>query len=159
MPPTAPTAPNDRELTALIREVRTCFNQLKTLAERLHEDLGVNPSMRAVMESLATAGAQTVPEIARAKGVSRQHIQSVMNGLAQEGLVAARDNPAHKRSPQFELTREGRTVFKTIAGREQAPLSRLASTLSGPALLQARGTLASLNAQLAKEIAKGETQP
>jgi len=154
-----PTVPRDSDLPALIREVRTCFNQLKSLADRLHQDLGINPSMRAVMESLADTAGQTVPEIARGKGVSRQHIQSVMNVLLDEGLVAARQNPAHKRSPQFELTRQGRAIFATIAGREQAPLGRLASALPGPALRQAQGTLAALNAELAKEIAKGETTP
>ena len=45
--------PKEMELMALIGQVRTCFNRLKALAEELHEDLGVNPSMRAVMETLA----------------------------------------------------------------------------------------------------------
>lgn len=152
----APIAAQDRALTALIREVRSCFNQLKTLAERLHEDLGVNPSMRAVMESLAAGGAQTVPEIARSKGVSRQHIQSIMNVLLADGLVEARDNPAHRRSPRFELTRRGRATFATIAGREQAPLRRIAAALPVQALCDAREALVRLNAELATEIAKGE---
>ena len=154
-----PTPPRASELPALVHEVRTCFNQLRALAERLHQDLGVNPSMRAVMESLAATPGQTVPEIARSKGVSRQHIQSVMNGLLDEDLVATRENPAHKRSPQFALTRRGCAIFTTIAGREEAPLERLAAALPGPALRQARSTLATLNAELANEISNGETNP
>ena len=145
--------PREKALTDLIRQVRTCFNQLRSLAERLHYDLGINPSMRAVMESLATRGAQTVPEIARSKGVSRQHIQTVMNTLLEECLVELRENPAHRRSPQFDLTITGRDVFTGIREREHAPLRRLATAVPARALREARATLAALNARLADEIA------
>ena len=41
-----------QSMTQLVRQVRTCFNQLRSLAENLAADLDVNPSMRAIMESL-----------------------------------------------------------------------------------------------------------
>jgi len=147
----------EKRLIALIREVRTCFNQLKTLAEHLHEDLGVNPSMRAVMESLVAIAPQTVPDIARSKGVSRQHIQTIMNVLLDADLVASADNPAHKRSPLFALTAKGQTIFATMGEREKEPVRRLAASLPLAALDQAEETLQRLNRQLEAEIAKGET--
>lgn len=148
--------PKHQALSILLREVRTCFNQLKTLAERLHEDLNVNPSMRAVMESLADAGTQTVPDIARSKGVSRQHIQIIMNSLQEAGFVEAGDNPAHKRSPYFDLTAKGRSTFATIRAREMAPLRNIAARLPDEALHCAREALQILNRRLAAEIAKGD---
>lgn len=139
-------------LTALIREVRTCFNLLRSLAERLHQDLGVNPSLRAVMESLASGGPSTVPEIARSKGVSRQHIQTIVNSLLEEGFVEAGPNPAHRRSPQFRLTRKGLATFARIQSREHAPLRRMAAAVPAERLCDARSVLLSLNEQLEAEI-------
>ncbi|MDA0261429.1 MAG: MarR family transcriptional regulator [Proteobacteria bacterium] len=145
--------PNEKELLAVIGEVRRCFNQLKTLAEGLHRDLGVNPSMRAVMEALATEGGQTVPEIAKRKSVSRQHIQTIFNALQADGLVETFANPAHQRSPLCDLTARGRRVFAKITQREDIPLGRLAAAVSADGLAQARKTLGQLNQQLAGEIA------
>lgn len=145
-----------KNLTAVFREVRTCFNQLKTLAERLHADLAVNPSMRAVMESLADGQPRTVPAIAANKGVSRQHIQTIMNSLLAADLVEASANPAHKRSPHFTLTAQGRSTFATIQAREQAPLQRVAAAVADEQLQRARIALHALNHLLAIEIAKGE---
>jgi DNA-binding MarR family transcriptional regulator len=66
-------------MTQLIRQVRTCFNQLRTLAENLAADLDVNPSVRAIIESLSQRGPCTVPDLAQERGTSRQHVQTVIS--------------------------------------------------------------------------------
>ena len=65
--------PAPRDLEALIHLIRLAFNRLRARADALHADLGVSAGMRAVLESLAESGAQTVPDMARTKSVSRQH--------------------------------------------------------------------------------------
>jgi DNA-binding MarR family transcriptional regulator len=147
----------EKHLYAVFRQVRTCFNQLKTLAEQLHQDLGVNPSMRAVMESLADQGPKTVPDIAKSKGVSRQHIQNIVNALQADGFVKSFDNPTHKRSPLFDLTSKGSATFRKIQAREKKPLRHLAATISPDDLQHAEFVLTDLNRQIAIEISKGET--
>jgi len=149
--------PKEKELYAVFREIRACFNQMKSLAEQLHQDLGVNPSMRAVMEALSTRSPQTVPDIAKNKGVSRQHIQTIMNSLQAEGFVDTFDNPAHKRSPLFNLTSKGRTVFAKIKEREKEPLQRLAAVMSSESLKHAQEALSQLNQHLVDEIKKGDS--
>jgi DNA-binding MarR family transcriptional regulator len=88
----------------VILQVCRCFNELKSLRERLHKDLGVNSFMRAVMETLAASGPLAVPDNAKGKGISRQHIQIIMNALSAGGFVETLNNPAHKRSPLFDLS-------------------------------------------------------
>jgi DNA-binding MarR family transcriptional regulator len=149
--------PKERLLLAVFAQVRTCFNQLKALTEQLHEDLGVSPSMRAVMEALAARGQQTVPDIAKGKRVSRQHIQTIMNSLQAEGLVDPFDNPAHRRSPRFDLTSKGRRVFAKIEEREKEPLRRLALASSSESLEEVQDALIVLNQKLASEISKGSS--
>lgn len=145
----------EKALYRVFGEVRTCFNRLKSLAEQLHSDLGVNPSMRAVMETLAANGEQTVPDIAKQKGVSRQHIQSIMNSLGGGGFVQLIDNPAHKRSPLFALTAKGEATFTKIRERETEPLRAIAELMSPAALDEAQKLLAELNRQLEQQIEKG----
>ena len=120
-------------LYAVIRDIRSCFNRLKALADEMHRDLGVTASMRAVMESLAEQE-QPVPQIARTKGVSRQHIQVGVDTLQRKGLVQLRHNPAHKRSPLVALSPEGQTVFAEIRRREFLVLEQLADGMSPAAL-------------------------
>lgn len=146
----------EKALYRVFGEVRTCFNRLKSLAEQLHSDLGINPSMRAVMEALAAHGAQTVPDIARQKGVSRQHIQNIMNSLGDAGFAELIDNPAHKRSPLFALTGKGEAVFTEIRERETEPLRAIAKRISPGALDEARKLLGELNRQLERQIEKGK---
>lgn len=137
------------ELDALIREIRTAFNRLKATAEALHADLGVTASMRAVLEALVRDAPRTVPDIAREKSVSRQHVQTVVNALIEAGLVSSRDNPGHKRSPLYQPTAQGKRLFAEIRAREAAPLARLAACLPEAELRDARRLLARLNEGLA----------
>ncbi len=147
----------EEDLYTLMTQVRRCFNQMKGLAEQMHQDLGINPSMRAVMETLAASGRQTVPAIARAKGVSRQHIQTIMNGLLASKLAILIDNPAHKRSPLFDLTQQGKSHFTEIKRREQEPLQRLSDALPAKKIGQSIEGLMLLNQQLEDELKKGKT--
>lgn len=119
----------EQALTKVIRNVRGCFNLLKRLSEQLNEDLGINPSMRAVMESLFRHSPQTVPEIARERGVTRQHVQMIMNSLLEDRLVESRSNPAHRRSVLYCLTAEGLTAFEEIMRREAEPMRRIAAAM------------------------------
>lgn len=147
----------EKRLYAMFREVRTCFNLLRTLAEELHSDLDISPSMRAVMESLYARGAMTVPDIAREKGVSRQHIQMRMNELVSSGLAEAHDNPEHRRSSHFDLTGEGKKTFETMRQREMAPLQQLAATVPEKNVAQAQAALAAINVELRNLILKGDS--
>jgi DNA-binding MarR family transcriptional regulator len=147
--------PKEKKLYAVLKQVRTCFNQLKSLAEQMHHDLGVNPSMRAVLEHLSEFGAESVPEIARKKNVSRQHIQVIINALLEDELVEATDNPSHKRSLLYKLTKKGASTFSIIRKRELEPLKRLASSMRQESLKQADLVLQDLNQKIEAEILKG----
>src|SRR6185295_2962392 len=57
-----------------------------------------------LLRSLKLGGPQTVPALARSRPVSRQHIQTLADAMAAEGLLAFKPNPAHKRSPLVTLT-------------------------------------------------------
>jgi DNA-binding MarR family transcriptional regulator len=70
-----------------------------------------------VLRSLIEGGPQTVPDMARARPISRQHCQTIVNGLEAHGLVEFIANPRHQRSQLVRVTREGRAWFKDMTGR------------------------------------------
>ena len=146
--------PNDAE--KLTAEVRHLFQVLKTLADAVHRDAGLNASTRAVVEALAN-GPRTVPEIARSKSVTRQHIQSLVDELAKAELVELRPNPAHLRSPLVALTRRGEAVYAGVRKREAPLLDRLALGLDPRKTAVTVQTLASLRRR-AEELLEQQEQ-
>ena len=109
-------------------EVRHLFQVLKSLADAVHKDAGLTASTRAVMEAIAD-GPRTVPDIARSKSVTRQHIQLLVDELAGSDLVELKPNPAHLRSPLIALSRKGEALFASMRKREAPLIERLAAGL------------------------------
>ena len=142
MKTSAPEA-RGQPLRQAILAVRRLFHVLAGTADRAHADLGITASMRAVMETLHKRGPRTVPQVAREQDVSRQHIQVVVNGLLEGGLVECLDNPDHLRSPIVRLTAAGTKVCEAIRRREARLLADLAKKIPGADL---NVTLKTLNA-------------
>ena len=136
------------ELEELIRTIRACAGALQRADDDLHQDVGVTATMRAVMDFLRQNGPSTVPDIARARGVSRQNIQVLVDVMITRGVVAARGNPAHKRSSLIALTRSGAQTFRSMRRREQILLAGLADGRSVSSVRSARRALARLSEDL-----------
>jgi DNA-binding MarR family transcriptional regulator len=134
---------------AVFNLVPPIFFRLTALGDRLHAEHGVTTAMRGVLASLASGGPQTVPQMARARPVSRQHIQALVDALAERELVVLRPNPAHRRSPLVELTERGRTLFDEMRAREAPIVDRLDRRLSADKVATTASTLQVLAAQLA----------
>jgi DNA-binding MarR family transcriptional regulator len=112
-------------LESVISEVRSLFHRLRATAGELHGLGQSSAGLRGVLESLAEHGPQTVPQLARARPVSRQHIQTLVNELVEQGLVRLVDNPAHKRSKLVELTSAGRVAQGRMRQLEERLLAQL----------------------------------
>ena len=147
-----------REATflALGGAVRHLFHQLRAVSERAapaHD--GLTPSHRGVMESLSAMGPRTVPELARARPVARQHIQVLVDELAELGLVEARPNPAHKRSPLLALTPAGERRFAAIRAAESEALASIRFSVSSARMAATTEELAAVSRDLERWLAAG----
>jgi DNA-binding MarR family transcriptional regulator len=118
------------DLAPLVTRIPRLHYLLKALGDGLHTELGVTSAMRGVMVSLAAGEPRAVPELARERPVSRQHMQLVVNQLLAAGLAEALPNPAHRRSPRVGLTDHGRRRLKLLRDRETELLSRTAPAVS-----------------------------
>jgi DNA-binding MarR family transcriptional regulator len=118
------------DLAPLADRIPRLHALLKAATDALTADLGVTPGMRLLMASLADGGAQTVPDLARERSFSRQHVQTMVNDLLAAGLAETRPNPAHRRSPLIALTDEGARRLRLIQERETQLLARAAPAVS-----------------------------
>ncbi len=140
-------------LDTLIDEVRMLLHRLKVTAEGLHGLGEPSAAQRGVLRDLAESGPQTVPAMARKRPVSRQHIQTVVNGLLEAGLVRLVDNPAHRRSHLVSLTDRGAELVRTMKAREQTLLEALDLAAGDEELQTACRVLAELRGRLASDQA------
>jgi DNA-binding MarR family transcriptional regulator len=106
------------EIEALLNEVRLLYHRIVQVGEQLHADESVTLGMRAVLEFIMRHGPTTVPDIARSRSVTRQHIQILVNDLLEQDLVVLEDNPLHKRSSFVTLTKKGERVIRRMRKRE-----------------------------------------
>lgn len=135
-------------LAEIARLVPLVFHRLRAAGDVLHAERGVTTPMRGVMQSLFDGGAQTVPHLAAIRPVSRQHIQTVVDALAERGLVEAKPNPAHKRSSLIDLTEAGYELFVTMREAEQAVLGESFAGFDLDDLIATQRVLSSLSTQL-----------
>ncbi len=105
-------------MAQVIEQTVLLFHRMKVTAEQVHKQGELTAALLGVLRGLLKGGPQTVPQMARARPVSRQHIQSLVNHLLESGLVELRDNPAHKRSRLVALTPAGHKAIVDVLTRE-----------------------------------------
>jgi DNA-binding MarR family transcriptional regulator len=142
-------APQYQAFAELVDETRGLFHQLRRAAQQLHQGDELTAARRGVLQSLQRGGAMTVPQMARERPVSRQHIQVLVNDLLQEGLVELRDNPAHKRSRLVQLTAAGKDLIDTMLQREERAVAALGIDVSPDRLRDAVQVLRQVRQALA----------
>ena len=124
--------------------IRRLFIALGQKSNESLERFGISAADRAVLEFLYPNEILSVPDIAGRYQVSRQHVQVTVNALMESGLLAAKDNPRHKRSPLMELTAIGRRLFKDIKERDNHIVEQLFSSISAGDRLTTQKTLETL---------------
>jgi DNA-binding MarR family transcriptional regulator len=141
------TAVVQDRLEVLLVEVNGLANRLKST-----DPMATLPSAsRAALQLLQRHGAQTVPQLARARFSSRQNIQILINRLQQDGLVEFVTNPDHKRSALVRLTTRGQAIIAE-AGKEAAELTtKLLPAFSQSELSSAADVLSRLRSLLQPE--------
>jgi DNA-binding MarR family transcriptional regulator len=132
----------------LIEEIVVAFRQLRVVSAAIHGDGAPMPGQRGVLVDLERIGPQTVAGMARTRGVSRQHIQVLVDGFRARGLVETADNPVHRRSKLVALTHDGRALVKAMLKRESAALGALDLRVPPAQVRRAAATLRAFRQQL-----------
>jgi DNA-binding MarR family transcriptional regulator len=125
----------------LIDETVRLYRRLSIVAEQVHNQGEMSGGLRGVLRCLRRDGPQSVPQLARSRDVSRQHVQMLINRLEEEGYVELVENPAHKRSPLARLTALGADTVESMDAREARLLSQADTGVSQTEMDEAAATL------------------
>jgi DNA-binding MarR family transcriptional regulator len=136
------------ELDDLIEATVSLFHRLRATTETVHGPEALTAARRGVLQGLRRQGPQTVPQLARARAVSRQHVQALVNDLTGDGLVELRENPAHKRSRLVRLTSAGEDALAVIEQREAEVFGAVGRTIDPWRLREAAEVLTELQEEL-----------
>ncbi len=118
------------ELRAVVDETIALFHRLRFVAELIYGEQGRSTARRGVLRGLARFGPQTVPQLARTRKVSRQHLREVVQALERAGLVVRVPNPRHARSQIVEVTARGRQLVAQMDQTDAQVLWAAAGHLS-----------------------------
>jgi DNA-binding MarR family transcriptional regulator len=143
----------------LVLAIRGAFNDLRAVSDTIHAGSDITTAMRALLEHLCSAGPGTVPAIARAKNVSRQHIQLLADALVARGLAEFAANPGHARSPVLAATHSGAERFGAMRARERESLDALAAAIGDADFASATRTIQAMRKGLAGLAALNDTGP
>lgn len=135
-------------VAVLIEETVALSRGLQAAIEELHGGEAPSRGRRALLRDLARLGPQTVPQFARRRSVSRQHVQALVNRLAEAGYVELLANPAHRRSKLVGLTGRGRELVSRLERREGELLAAIEVAEPGEDLRLAAAVLRSLRESL-----------
>jgi DNA-binding MarR family transcriptional regulator len=102
-------------LTKAVLAIFRANGQLMDWSDAFAAPFGLTSARWQMLGALALAGGPaSTPTIARAMGLTRQGARKQLALLFDEGLIRKRHNPAHKRSPLYELTDEGARTYDAI---------------------------------------------
>jgi DNA-binding MarR family transcriptional regulator len=132
----------------LLLESMGLFFQLRAAGKRTGHVTPGGGGIWGFLHSLAVDGPQTVPQLARARPVTRQHIQQIANEAAADGLIEFIDNPAHKRSKLLRLTPKGERVDAEMTERLKMFAVDLAEDFDAAELATAARVLNAVRAKL-----------
>ena len=138
-------------LTDIMLSVFRTNGKLIADGDRLAATLGLTSARWQVLGAISLAGsAQTVPQIAETMGMTRQGAQKQIDILQGDGLVIAKANPRHKRSPFFALTDAGSAAYAELDRRYRYWAEELARSIDIDLLSQARQCLSQIEQCLSR---------
>jgi len=143
-------------VTALILEVFRLNGRLLALGDRLVSPLGLSSARWQVLGAIILSPTpEPVARLARDMGLNRQGVQRIVNELTEQGIVAFRENPHHRRAKLVILTDKGRAVYEA-ASRVQRPWAKaLSRGLDGESIVAATHLIATLRRRLDGEESGG----
>jgi DNA-binding MarR family transcriptional regulator len=128
----------------VVEETIALYHRMRWISEQVYGDEGRSTARRGILRGLVRYGAQTVPGLARARSVTRQHVQEVVDALLEHDLVALEPNPAHKRSPLVRATEQGEALVREMDEIDAGVLGAVSSAVSPRDMEQTARTLRTL---------------
>jgi DNA-binding MarR family transcriptional regulator len=98
--------------TEIVLELFKLGGLLVNEGDQMGQEYGVTSARWKILGALFLAGEpQTVPQIARRMGLTRQGVQRLVDAMHKDDLLLFSANPDHKRAKLIELSDLGKDIF------------------------------------------------
>lgn len=121
--------------------------QLLAIAEELARPVGLTAAWWQVLGA-ALGEPQSVSQIARAMGLTRQSVQRIADLLVERGLASYAENPAHRRAKLVTPTGAGREAVAAINPAHRVAARALVAELGADRLAEVLAGMHELSAAL-----------
>ena len=141
------------KLTLFFLESFRFHGALMAAGERLAAPVGLTAARWQVLSTIARANQpETVANIGRIMGLTRQGVQRIVNELVAGGMLGIAPNPNHKRASLICLTDMGQQTFLSITNRQVPWANALAAELDADEIDVARLLLTTLTDLLGNSV-------
>lgn len=117
-------------MRGVVEEAIALYHRIRWVSEQVYGEEGRSTARRGILRGLVRYGPQSVPALARARSVTRQHVQEVVDTLIDHDLVVLEPNPAHKRSPLVRATTQGEALVHEMDEIDARVLSSVSDAVS-----------------------------
>jgi len=101
--------------TDIVLEVFKLGGFLVSEGDHMGSEYGITSARWKILGALSLAGEpQTVPQIARSMGLTRQAVQRLVDAMREDELLLFQENPGHKRAKLISLSERGKTVYSKL---------------------------------------------
>lgn len=148
-----------RALAVLSRNAVELNERLSALIPTAAPAVAVSKSAAVLLRTIQGHGPQTMPDLARRRGLSRQHVRSLVQELMGQGWIELHPNPTHRRSRLVNLSGAGRQVVEGWQQAEAGALRRLPCDVPRKRLERAALVLGELCRELEATRVAGLVEP
>lgn len=146
-------SPDAADLTQLFLDSFRFHGALIAAGDRLSKQVGLTAARWQVLSTVARAEQpETVANIGRIMGLTRQSVQRIVNEQTSEGLLRLESNPSHKRASLVCLTDAGRKSFEAITALQIQWANAVAQQLKGHDIGGARKLITALSQLLESRV-------
>lgn len=105
--------------TEVVLEVFKLGGFLVSEGDQMGSEYGITSARWKILGALALAGEpQTVPQIARSMGLTRQAIQRLVDAMHKDGFLIFLQNPEHKRARLIGLSDLGEEIYSKLYDKQ-----------------------------------------
>jgi len=106
--------------TEIVLEIFKLGGIMVAEGDRLTSEYGLTSARWKVLGAVSLAGLpQTVPQIARTMGLTRQGVQRLVDVMHKDGLLEFLENPGHKRAKLIGLSKLGKKSYEKLDQKQK----------------------------------------
>ncbi len=106
--------------TEIVLEIFKLGGTLVAEGDRITSEYALTSARWKVLGAISLAGRpQTVPQIARTIGLTRQGVQRQVDVMRRDGLLEFRENPEHKRAKLISLSKLGKEAYAKLDQKQK----------------------------------------